>query len=279
MTDIQILDYLDTNGKFLIKGVSAAFINAVRRVAMSEVPRLAVDYIRIYDNSSSLYNETLSSRIGLIPLKAEDLEFFKMPDECECGGEGCGSCQTVLSLSAEGPKIVYSSDLVASDPSIKPAYQDIPIVNLHEGQRVVCEAIAKLGIGKNHAKWQATTICAYRNLAKHAKWQATTICAYRNLAKIDIIDCDLCGDCIKECPKGLLSINKELRIKNILDCNICRLCERACSIDAIRVGLEKDQYIFSIESDGSINVKDIVNTAVDVIENKLLNLKKYLEII
>jgi DNA-directed RNA polymerase subunit D len=165
-------------------------------------------------------------------------------------------------LSAEGPKIVYSSDLVASDPSIKPAYQDIPIVNLHEGQRVVCEAIAKLGIGKNHAKWQATTICAYRNLAK-----------------IDIIDCDLCGDCIKECPKGLLSINKELRIKNILDCNICRLCERACSIDAIRVGLEKDQYIFSIESDGSINVKDIVNTAVDVIENKLLNLKKYLEII
>ena len=262
MTDIQILDYLDTNGKFLIKGVSAAFINAVRRVAMSEVPKLAVDYIRIYDNSSSLYNETLASRIGLIPLKAEDQEFFKMPDECECGGEGCGSCQTVLSLSAEGPKIVYSSDLVASDPSIKPAYPDIPIVKLYEDQRVVCEAVAKLGIGKNHAKWQATTICAYRNLAK-----------------IDIIDCDLCGDCIKECPKGLLSINKELRIKNILDCNICRLCERACSIDAIRVGLEKDQYIFSIESDGSINVKDIVNTAVDVIENKLLNLKKYLEII
>ncbi|BDC35406.1 MAG: DNA-directed RNA polymerase subunit D [Candidatus Methanoliparum thermophilum] len=256
MIHVEILDYIDTNGKFLIKGVSTAFINAIRRVAMSEIPKLAVDFIRIYDNSSSLYNEMLASRIGLIPLKTDDLEFFKMPNECECNGEGCSSCQTILSLSAEGPKMVYSSDLVSTDSSVNPAYQDIPIVKLYEGQRVICEAIAKLGIGKNHAKWQATTICAYRNVAK-----------------IDIINCDLCGDCIKECPKGLLYIDKELRVKNILDCNLCRLCERTCSIDAIRVSLDEYQFIFNIESDGSINVKDIVNTAVDVIENKLINLK------
>lgn len=262
MIDIQTLDYLNISGKFLVKNVSAAFINAIRRVAIAEVPKLAVDYIRVYDNSSSLYNETLASRIGLIPLKADDLESFKMPDKCECGGVGCASCQTVLSLSAEGPKIVYSSDIVSSDPSIRPAYQDIPLVKLNEGQRVVCEAIAKLGIGKNHAKWQATTICAHRNVAK-----------------IDISDCDLCGACVDECPKDLLSINKELRIKNKLDCDLCRLCERACSIDAIHVDFEKDQFIFNVESDGSIDVKDIVNTAVNVIENKLLNLKKYLEVI
>jgi len=262
MIDIRVLDYSDTKGRFLIRGVSAAFINAVRRVAISEVPKLAVDYLRIYDNTSSLYNETLASRIGLVPLKTDDLEFFKLPAECECGGKGCGSCQTVLSLSVEGPKMVYSSDLIAADPSIGIVYQDIPLVNLYEDQRVVCEVIAKLGRGKDHVKWQATTICAYRNIAR-----------------IDIKDCDLCGRCIDECPKDLLSINKELRIKNILDCNLCGLCECACEIDAIHVEFEKDQFIFDMESDGSLNVKDIVNSAIDVVEKKLLNLKKYLEII
>ena len=54
--------------KFTLSGVSTSFANIFRRAMMSEVPTLAIENVRIYDNTSVLFDEMLAHRLGLIPL-------------------------------------------------------------------------------------------------------------------------------------------------------------------------------------------------------------------
>ena len=49
---------------------------------------------------------------------------------------------------------------------MKPVYDTIPIVKLTEEQKLVFEAEAILGKGKEHAKWQPTTVCSYTHPRK-----------------------------------------------------------------------------------------------------------------
>ena len=71
--------------KFTLSGVSTSFANMFRRAMMSEVPTLAIENVRIYDNTSVLFDEMLAHRLGLIPLRT-DLEQYRLRSECTCGG-------------------------------------------------------------------------------------------------------------------------------------------------------------------------------------------------
>lgn len=120
--------------------------NAIRR-SVNDIPVLAVDSLEITKNDSALYDEIIAHRVGLIPLKNEDL---KLASECDCGKEeGCGKCSIKLKLSMKGPGIVYSTDL---SPKENVIYK-MPITMLNEEQEIEFVAIAKMGIGKEHAKY------------------------------------------------------------------------------------------------------------------------------
>ncbi|MFA7073360.1 MAG: DNA-directed RNA polymerase subunit D, partial [Methanoculleus sp.] len=138
--------------KFTISSVSTSFANMLRRAMMSEVPTLAIEDIRIYDNTSVLFDEMLAHRLGLIPLRT-DLDRYVTRAECTCEGAGCPVCTATYTLSVEGPKTVYSSDLIPQDPDAAPAEEEIPIIDLDKDQKVVLEAYAVIGTGKEHAKW------------------------------------------------------------------------------------------------------------------------------
>ena len=94
----------------------------------------------------------IAHRIGLIPLTT-DLKSYNMMSECKCKGAGCASCTVKLTLRAQGPCTVYSSDIKTKDPEIKPISGKMPIVKLLEGQEIELEATAILGQGKIHSKW------------------------------------------------------------------------------------------------------------------------------
>src|SRR5207245_11665144 len=65
----------------------------------------------------------------------------------------------VLDASAQDKiKTVYSGDLVSEDRDIRPISETIPLVKLAPGQSVKLEAYARLGRGKEHAKWQPGSI-------------------------------------------------------------------------------------------------------------------------
>ena len=49
------------------------------------------------------------------------------------------------------------ASLVSEDETVKPVSKDIPIVVLAPNQKLKFEAYARLGTGKDHAKWQPTS--------------------------------------------------------------------------------------------------------------------------
>ena len=161
----------DNEVRFVVSGsdVNVRFVNSLRRAMIAEVPKLAIDEVKIYENNSLLYDEQLALRLGLIPLKVRNIHDYSEEDK------------VTLTLKAESPERagytkVYSKELISSDPGVEPAFGNIPIVKLVSKereisgirtvaqQRVSFEAIARLGRGKEHAKWQPVTICTFKEL-------------------------------------------------------------------------------------------------------------------
>ena len=55
-------------------------------------------------------------------------------------------------------KTVLTDELTSEDDSVKPISDKIPIVQLAPGQRVKVECYARLGKGREHAKWNSSNI-------------------------------------------------------------------------------------------------------------------------
>jgi DNA-directed RNA polymerase subunit D len=146
-----------------LEGVDRSYANAIRRFCISEVPSMAIDDVVVLENSSVLYDEILAHRLGMIPIKT-DLERYVLPEKCDCGSPlGCNKCRVLFVLEATGKEkvsTVYSGDLVSEDREIRPVSESIPIVKLAHGQTVKLEAYARLGRGKEHAKWQPCTVAS-----------------------------------------------------------------------------------------------------------------------
>ncbi len=158
---MEVLEKSEERVKVHLKGVSRAYANAIRRIVLSEVPCMAIDEIVILENSSIMYDELLAHRLGLVPLKT-DLSRYVLPEDCDCENPlGCPKCRVLLVLDAEskeGVKDVVSGDLRSEDESTIPISPDISIVKLAAGQKIKLEAYARLGKGKEHAKWQPASV-------------------------------------------------------------------------------------------------------------------------
>ena len=123
------------------KGLPVPVANAIRRYSMNHVPVMAINTIVMYENSSPVFDEYIAHRIGMLPVKTPK----NLP----------ASAEASFVLDVQGPKAVYSEDLKSSDSGIIVAEPRIPIVTLIEGQSLRLEGKAILGIGRNHAKFQA----------------------------------------------------------------------------------------------------------------------------
>jgi len=162
MVEVRVLEKSDLYLKFVVEGLTPPLVNALRRVLLVDVPVLAIDEVIIIDNTSVMFDEGLAHRLALIPLKT-NLKKFPKIEECEEGLVDPSQCSVKLYLQVEAkePTIVYSRDLKSEDPDVVPVYPDIPIVKLAKKQRIVLEAIARLGRAREHAKWQACLAAYY----------------------------------------------------------------------------------------------------------------------
>jgi len=161
LVKIEVVEQTENDLKVHLQGVSRSYANAIRRFALSEVPCMAIDDIVVIENSSVMYDELLAHRLGLIPLKT-DLKRYVTPDRCDCNTPlGCPKCRVLLVLDAEAKDRrldVTSGDLRSEDESVRPISPDISIVTLAPGQKVKLEAYARLGRGREHAKWQPASV-------------------------------------------------------------------------------------------------------------------------
>lgn len=252
--DITIKKKEDNQMVFVIEGVNVPFINAIRRICTVEVPTIAIETVEIIKNDAKIFDEALAHRMGLIPLTT-DLESMVLASECDCE-DHCPRCSVSLLLKEKGPKTVYSKDLKSQDPQVKPVSDTIPILKLKEGEEVELEAIAQLGIGLEHAKWEPTTSCAYKYYPK---------------ITIDKEKCDECAKCAEACPRGILEFDEkknEVKILDLENCSTCKTCVNTCESGAITVEGEEGKFIFSIETDGSLSPEEILTRACDILSEK-----------
>jgi DNA-directed RNA polymerase subunit D len=154
---IEILDKSNDIIKFSVEGIKPSFANALRRIMISEIPTMAIEWVDFKKNDSALYDELLAHRLGLIPL-TYDKKAYKLPEECKDASVKDAQCFAKLKLNKKGPCVVYSGDLESEDESVKPVFDKIPIVELLEGQEIELIAYARLGYGREHIKWQGAVV-------------------------------------------------------------------------------------------------------------------------
>lgn len=263
--EIEVKSQTDDEIVFIIRDAEVPFVNAIRRYAMVNVPKIAIEDVNIVRNDSAMFNEVLAHRLGLTPLvsNADAIEGMVLADECDCE-ESCPKCGVTFSLNEVGPKVVYSKDLISSDSKIKPVYDTIPLVKLKEGEELKIEAVAKLGLGKEHAKWIPTTVCAYKQ--------------YPKITFNDDVDIDY--DCAGACPRGILKSDrrsKKIKILDIENCAMCKSCVRASVNNYINVGYHDNDFIFRIETDGSMSPKEVLLKACDELSEKANQFIKFSE--
>lgn len=233
------VEEIESDGRraaFVVRGATPAFVNGVRRAMLADVPTLAIDTVDVYENTSVIFDEVLSLRLGLVPLTT-DLESYELPEECSCEGEGCPACEVsvLLDVEAEDEDVTVSSgDLEVEDPEIEPAEDGIPIIELKPDQAVVLEATARLGRGKDHAKNQGATAAAYKHLQRVVDEGGREEDVVRGYVEDD-------GDIVDMSEYG-------------------GDVEQAFGDD---VGFETvdDAFVFEVESDGSYEVEEMVAEA------------------
>jgi DNA-directed RNA polymerase subunit D len=154
---IQIVEKNDSEIKLAVQEITDAFANELRRIMMSEVPTMAIEWVDFKKNDSVMNDELVANRLGQVPLTF-DQKAYDLPEDCKCEGKGCSRCQVEMILKKKGPGMVYSGDLKTKAKDVKPVFDKIPIVELFEGEEMQFEAIAQLGKGRVHAKWQAAVV-------------------------------------------------------------------------------------------------------------------------
>ncbi len=265
---IKILEYDDRSIRFLVENIPLALLNAIRRLTISDVPSMAIDYVYFIENSSPLYDEIVAHRLGLIPLTSDRaLEKYGPPEECR-DNEERPDCYARLYLEAEasdGTKVVYSGDLVSDDEDVQPVYKNIPIVVLGPGQKISFEARARLGRGREHAKWSPVSAATHK---------------YVPQIIVNSEKCygESCAKCVNVCPKNVLKIKDgKLVVEDELSCSLCRQCEKVCPNDAILVSWKPSSYIMYVESTGVLRPERIVLEASRILEEKAEQLLSELE--
>ncbi len=262
---IEVLEKDETNLRLIIKEVDVVLMNALRRIALAEVPSMAIDEVVMIENSSILQDEIIAHRLGLTPLKT-DLDSYNLPEECKCQSEfGCNLCRVTLTMDAEsndGTRTIYSGELVSENPDIIPVSDKVPIIKLAKGQKLKLEAYARLGKGKNHAKWQPVCVCAYKYFPK---------------IEVPSKQCKDCTKCVDICPKNVLAMKEnKVEVRDLLACNLCMDCVEACpqKPPVIKVDWEKNAFIMNIESTGTLPPERIIKEATKVLDNQLKEFTK-----
>jgi DNA-directed RNA polymerase subunit D len=261
---IEILEKNDHKLMFVVDDISLEMINAIRRIILSEIPVMAVDEVIVLKNDSPLYDEIISHRLGMIPLKT-DLKAYKLPRECDCGGFGCALCQVSLTCevinTSNIPIEIFSGDLKTTDPEIMPVDPNILIVKIDKNNQLILEAYAILGLAKDHVKWQAVSNIFYRDYPE---------------IEFNSSKCANCPDrCVvsRMCPEKLYDFSDGKTPKLVEDywrtCNLCKSCERDCPEESIKVNTKDDTFIVSIESDGVLPFETIIEKVFEIFLEKI----------
>ena len=264
---IEIVEMEDRKAKFILRNSSPAMANALRRTMLQDIPKMAIDKVEFhlgpimqddkeYESVTSLFDEIIAHRLGLIPVPTTDQ--FTFQKDCSCGGVGCPGCTIMYSLNKVGPGTVLSGDLMPlGDSTLKVKDEAIPIVELTDTQAVLIYATAVMGTAKQHVKWQAAFGVGY---------------SYMPTVKINP---DRAGVAeVQEAAASYPGLFKVEGGKLVVD-DIYRACTYGKAVeqdpalqDAVTVEWDDTAFVFKYETDGSLTARQVLDKAVEILEQK-----------
>jgi DNA-directed RNA polymerase subunit D len=247
--EVEFIDRDERDARFVVRDITPAFANGIRRAIVSDVPTLSIDTVRVIENSSVMFDEQISLRLGLVPLTT--------PDDYDVGETA------TLALDVEGPDTAYSGDLVSADDRVEPADDNIPIIDLKypEGadspQRLEIEAEAVMDHGKSHAKHQGGVAVGYRHLQR-----------------IEVVGDAADWEDEPNILRGVIEDDGELVPTESFDHDLSKRYPGK----EIEVHDVPNAFVFSIESDGSLPVSDLVLNAVDSLADRADELEQAVQL-
>jgi DNA-directed RNA polymerase subunit L len=252
------------NLKFKIGNVSNAFVNAIRRTVISEIPTIGFDTaeytdssLTIIDNSSSLHNEYILHRLGLIPI------FFKNVNDFD-------TSNYTFSINVEN-KTEHTIDVTSKDFKVfnktTGLFEDTldffkpdPITGDHilitrlkpnfgsDGEKLNITGSCIMGVGSYNASFSPVSVSIFTNSIDNAKVE-TELKEY-------ISDLE-----IKKGSKLTLEEFEDSKNKFIIDES-----ERHYFIDS---NGEPYVFDFNIESIGIMKSSTILFDACTILEDKI----------
>ena len=258
--DVEFVDRGDREARFVARPITPAFANGIRRAMIADVPTFSIDTVRVIENSSVMFDEQIGLRLGLVPLSTP-------PNEFEIG-------ETVtLSLDVEGPDTAYSGDLVTADGMVRPADENVPIIDLKEGQRLEIEAEAVLDIGREHAKHQGGVAVGYRHL------QQVEVVGEKG--EFDDDEPQILRGVIEETAAehavgsdGEKPENGDLVATERFDNDLTKRYPGK----ELEVTDVENAFVFDVETDGSFTVEELVVQAVGTLEDRAQELKETVQL-
>ncbi|KAG5603694.1 hypothetical protein MTR67_021477 [Solanum verrucosum] len=316
---IKIREVKDDFMKFELRETDASIANALRRIMIAEVPTIAIDLVEIEVNSSVLNDEFISHRLGLVPLTSERAMSMRFSRDCDaCDGDGqCEYCSVEFYLRvkclSDQTLDVTSKDLLSSDHTVVPVdYSDtsssfdntpnkgIIIVKLRRGQELRLRAIARKGIGKDHAKWSpaATVTFMYEpeiyineDMMESLTLEEKTELVESSPTKVFGIDpenkqetgkCMIVGNpstspgiplCGSRWPNTIWVYASMVIVVDpeayTYDDEVLKKAEAMGKPGVVEIHAKEDSFIFTVETTGAVKASQLVLNAIEVLKQKL----------
>ena len=288
--------------RILISESDASQVNAIRRALIADVPKLAITRVdfsqgvtqdnkgEVVESVNVLPDEVLAHRLAMIPIPTNLDEGLVFPDQCQnCmdvveKDKGCPMCQVLYTLSARGPasdaeesfKTVYAGDITTiSDPvfDIRDEHKQIPLTVLAKGQFLEFYAFAVLGRGRDHAKWSPVAAVGFQpqQIAVLNKPKKASVLFNLGLTTTDgtPIDAKLFGK-----DKKLTDINHVMDLEKALHQVGPGTGREGEFDDAITLEPVDGAYVFSYETDGSLDPVTAFNMALDELKTRFESLSE-----
>ena len=279
--DVTVTEIKPRELKLEFDGASAAKVNAIRRTLLADVPKLAIEDVEFhlgpirdeasgkdYDSSTSMFDEAVALRLGLLPIPT-DLGQFRKRSECTCNGQGCAHCQVMYSIDKKGPCTVYARDITPlGDANLAILEPEVPIVRLGARQALLAYATAVVGTARDHAKWQVAHAVG-SSPRPHIKIGKRAGCSDACLKRA-----------AQSCPVNILDFDGgKINVTDETKCILCWACEKSCPHGSVHVEPDTEKFLFQFQTDGSLTAREAMRFALKDLKRRFEELREAVQAI
>lgn len=279
--EIRIQSSTEEQMVFDLIGVDTSFANALRRILIAEIPTMAIDKVKLFQNTSILQDEVLCHRLGLLPIKvdprlfedaegkqASELNTLVFTLDVKCTRKAPGADLPLDDLFNK--HTIYSKDLewipqgkqaqrFEHNPP-RPVIDDIIVAKMRPGQVIEAECHVTKGIGSTHTKFSPVCTASYRLMPE--------------IVIEEEFEGEEAEELVKTCPMDVFDIEdmgggKTAVAARPRNCSMCRECLRPSGWDdKLKLKRVRNHFIFSIESTGVYTPAELFKESLKVLMGK-----------